>query len=238
MIHRPLLRRSLLALAREYLPGYYYDPKVQLYLRRGDPPAVVPRAEIQRLLDQHVRAVEDRLRGLLDRVLDGVSSPGAAYAQMQNQLRNLYLQNRALGSGGWDQLAPADYGHIGGTLKEQYERWSAYCQALRDGEISPALARSRLHMYLGNARKEMYLAQQERAHPTKAGRALIEIRTLGAAEHCESCVAYHNQGWQEQGVLPVPGEGSECDGNCRCSWDVREVSESALPRWIGTRREA
>lgn len=235
MTHRALAGRTS---PREYLPGYYYDPRTQLYIRRGDPPAVVPRAEIQRLLDGHVRAVEDRLRALIDRVVDGVSSPGAAFAQMQNQLRDLYLQNRALGAGGWDQLGPSDYGHIGGVLKGQYERLAEYFRALRDGDISPAQARARLHMYLGNARKEAYLAARDRAHPSKEGRVIIEIRTLGAAEHCTSCVTYHSQGWQEQGVLPVPSDASECDGACRCSLDRREILESALSRWIGTRREA
>jgi hypothetical protein len=40
---------------------------------------------------------------------------------------------------------------------------------------------------------------------------------LGAAEHCDDCVAYAAMGWQPFGTFPTPGAGdTRCMTNCKC----------------------
>ena len=52
--------------------------------------------------------------------------------------------------------------------------------------------------------------------------------------NCDDCVGYAAQGWQAEGVLPVPGEASQCLGNCRCTLDRKEVPMADAGGMIGT----
>lgn len=56
---------------------------------------------------------------------------------------------------------------------------------------------------------------------------LEERRRLGGSEHCEDCVALASTEWEPFGTLPVPGEGSVCGSNCRCTMEVRYVNETS-----------
>lgn len=217
-------------------PGYSFDVKSGWYIRQGATPVVVPRAEMLRVLDDHVGKAEQRLTSMFRRLHEGVASPGVSWKQAQRTLKDLYCQHSALGAGGWDRLGFRDFGRIGGRLRWEYERMERFVGEVYRGEVSEAQMMNRLHMYTGNARRLYYETEREHAIPINPAVQMLEMRTLGQAEHCASCVRYHEMGWQEMGVLPVPGDGSECDGNCRCSLERHETPIATAPEWIGTRR--
>lgn len=219
----------------EYLPGFGWDPQTHRY-RNLDTGRFVSRQRVLRLLDDAIGEKERKLANLTQQVIDGQVSPSVWQAQVRQELRRLYLQNRSLGAGGWDRLTQRDFGRIGGRLNNEYRYLSRFAEQIANGEVTPAQALNRLHMYLGNARREAFLADRERAKPSQPDRVFIERRTLGVAEHCQDCVRYYEQGWQPMGALPVPSEESVCDGNCRCSLMRREVAVSELHDWIGTKR--
>jgi hypothetical protein len=50
-----------------------------------------------------------------------------------------------------------------------------------------------------------------------------------------NCIEYYEQGWQPEGTLPVPGEGSECLSNCQCEMLRKQVPASEESDWIGTK---
>jgi hypothetical protein len=53
-----------------------------------------------------------------------------------------------------------------------------------------------------------------------------EIRILGAADHCRSCLEYAGMGWQPIGTLPEIGD-SECNMNCKCEFEYRKAGDVA-----------
>lgn len=221
----------------DYLPGYWYDPRAHNYLTRlaNNQVRFVARAEVMRLLEAQVNAKQQLIQELTQAALDGRIAPAVWQAQVGTELKRLYLQNRALGAGGWERLTQADFGHIGGRLAYEYRRLAGFAEAIADGTVTPAQAMNRINMYLGNARREYWLAERDHRQASP-GKVIIERRTLGVAEHCDDCIGYNKQGWQLQGVLPAPSERSECGGNCRCSLDAREVEIAELEAWIGTQR--
>ena len=55
-----------------------------------------------------------------------------------------------------------------------------------------------------------------------AASQLEERRRLGGSEHCDDCIEMADE-WQPIGTLPVPGQGSVCGSNCRCTMEYRSA---------------
>jgi len=218
----------------DLLIGYTFDQRVHAY-RNLATGRLVARARILELLDAQLTQRGNRLARL---TLDFASNQMAAsqwLTVMKDELRRAHLENAALGRGGWDRLTAVDFGRIGYALRSDYRRLVAFAEQIRLGEVSEAQALNRLNMYLGQARLQYWRAAADR-RPTRPDMVLLERRVLGIAEHCVSCVMYSRAGWRPAGVLPRPGQpgSSECDGNCRCHIEVREVSISEATSLIGS----
>ena len=68
-------------------------------------------------------------------------------------LKREYLQNAALGAGGWDRLTARDYGRIGGHLSAEYGRLASMAEQIAAGEVTLPQALNRITMYQGGARR-------------------------------------------------------------------------------------
>jgi hypothetical protein len=197
----------------------------------------VSRANIVGLLEAQVDSAEHRLASLTTAYYEGRLSPALWADNMRTELRRLHLQNAALGAGGFNNLTAQAYGRAGGHLRQEYARLVEFGRAIASKEITLPQALARANMYVGSARVEYFAEQQaQRMANAPDGMTVIEMRSLGAAEHCINCIDYHSQGWQPIGTLPPPGVGSVCLSNCRCSYVTRDVPLAEMVEWIGTRR--
>ena len=147
-------------------------------------------------------------------VIDKVLSPTDFGLLMRQELKEEYIRQYLLGIGGREQMTPADWGSIGGMLREQYRYLDAFVAEIAAGELAPGSILLRVRMYANSAR-EAY----ERAHLKNANALgmLEELWVLGDAEHCDDCITYSEMGWEPIGSFPFPGDGStECLTNCKC----------------------
>ena len=210
------------------LRGYIWDAKAQTYLYAATRTPVA-RARIVAQLERSIVGREHRVLAGLQAFADGDIAPSTFLARSRTLLKRQYLQNASLGSGGWDRLTFREYGRIGGNLRWEMERMRNMAQELAEGKISIAQATNRMHMYLGNARREFYRAEQEHLAQPERGKAWVERRYLDpTAIHCDDCKDYAELGWQPLGVLPPPGDNCQCDGACRCNWSRRQVPVEEL----------
>ncbi len=214
------------------LQGYYWDTRNRNYIRAATG-RFVARSRIVGLLDKSIAQRETRLYKGVQRFADGELSSATFLSRSRTMLKRQYLQNRALAKGGWDRLTPRDYGAVGGKLRWQYQRLATMAQQLNVGEISTPQALNRMRMYMGDARAEFYRVERDELPRPKLGSMYIERRRLGQAEHCESCLRYASLGWQPERTLPVPGDESECDGNCRCEIERKEIPGVEAIEWVG-----
>ena len=214
------------------LRGYVWDPDLQQY--RGPRGTFVKRQKITALLERSINGRERRILDGAQALYDGKITPKVYAARTAELVKRQHLQNSALAAGGWDRLTPADYGRIGGNLRSEYKHLAGLANGIANGTVSTAQAQNRLHMYMGNARKEFYAVERAHLPKPKAGMTRMERRQLNPADHCGDCIGYAAQGWQAEGILPVPGEGSQCDGNCRCSLDRKETPIADAGTMIGT----
>lgn len=212
----------------DILPGFTFDRSAGRYrdTTRGQ---FVSRSRILSLVDAQIHSAEQRLGDLVTALHEQRIAPAIFQEQMRTELRRLHLQNAALGAGGFDNLTQRDYGRAGQMLRGDYQRLTNLAQGVANGTVSLPQALNRVRGYVGTARSNFLHAEREAATQAAAlrGVRLEERRRLGAAEHCDDCVRYAALGWQPLGTLPVPGEASVCNRNCRCSLERQEVTNEA-----------
>jgi len=218
----------------DLLPGYTFSPNVARY-RSAASGRFVARRDIVSQLDAQVRHGEQSLANLTEALHEGRISPSVWTEQMRTELRQLHSQNRALGAGGWDRMTQRDWGAVGGKLQSDYRYLTHFALEIQEGKVTLPQALNRANLYAGNARTQFWAAERER-RPRQAGMVSIERRVLGAAEHCNDCVGYYDQGWTMAGQLPVPGEASVCRTNCKCILANRDVPAEELGEWLGSKR--
>lgn len=218
----------------DVLPGYTWSSAPQRY-RSTATGRFVARRDIVGMLDNQVTSASQRLGSLTTALHEGRIAPGPWADQMQSELRRLHSQNRALAVGGWDRMTPRDWGAVGGRLRDDYARVQRLAGEIQQGTVSLPQALNRVNGYVGNARVQFWEAERERRQ-VDPGQAIVELRVLGVAEHCQDCVDYYYRGWCVAGQLPPPGVDSECSTHCRCTMEHRQVPAAELGDWLGTRR--
>jgi len=129
----------------------------------------------------------------------------------RHQLRQAYINEYLLGRGGVGNMTQADWGRLGGMLKEQYGWMNRMAAQMANGEVSPAQAKIRMDMYFKSSREAYERAKRVSSGspdlPAYPGDGSTQCRvncqcswdiqetedewlaywTLGPAEHCPDC---------------------------------------------------
>ncbi len=190
-----------------------WDATLKRY-RDSDTGRFMPRTTVLGFVSESIRTADIASDQIITFMADGLLSPDDFAGAFRQELKEEYIRQYLLGIGGRTQMTPADWGSIGGMLKEQYGHLDGFVDDLRGGELSEEQIRARAEMYVNSAR-EAY----ETAHSRNAEKLGLteESWSLGASEHCDDCLAYAAQGWQPLGTFPTPGSGAtQCMTNCAC----------------------
>jgi len=102
--------------------------------------------------------VPDTLANL---VIEGRISPADWRFLMREEIKREYITQYLLGIGGRDQMTFADWGRIGGMLKEQYGYLDGFYQDILDGKLSEAQIAARARMYCASGREAYERANGE-----------------------------------------------------------------------------
>lgn len=210
----------------DVLRGYSYSSQAARFRDTGTG-KFVSRARITNLLESQVDRAEDRLSRIVQSLYAQEIAPGHAQTMMRDELRRLHLQNAALGKGGFDRLTLSDYGRVGRSLRDSYERMSGLLRDAQSGRVTLPQALNRIHGYVLEARQQFFATERESLRQSR--RQYEERRLLNANESCSDCVDFARLGWQPAFTLPLPGERSRCNKYCRCTLERREVTEERQP---------
>lgn len=215
------------------LRGYVWVKAAKRY-RRIATGRYVSRADILKKLDRSINSRDIRIQGHVVAAMEGRISPNSFQAMEKLLLKRQALQSMALAVGGWDQMGPRQYGQVGALLRRQYGQLAALTEDIRNQEVTPAQALNRTHRYMGETRSLALTTERENQAPPRGGYVRIERRILDpAAAHCAQCPEYYAQGWQLAGTLPTPGQACDCDGNCRCTIQSRDVPADEVLQYVG-----
>lgn len=181
------------------------------------------------LIDQSMLTatyVADSLAGF---VASGTLSALDWKVAFQAEIKGEYIRQYLAGIGGRKMMTPADWGSVGGMLKEQFQWLDGFYNDIVSGKLTEGQIRARMAMYI-NSGREAY----ERAHgrsATKWGADEVAWILNPAAETCPTCEERALLGWMpmnEDGSFPsmdgpsYPGDGSTiCLTNCKCGLAYR-----------------
>lgn len=178
----------------------------------------VPSAEVLATIDAYGSEANATLEGLTRQLYAGEISLSDWQRAVAEELKDAHLNVSMLARGGADNMGSAEYGRVGGTLKDEYRWLDRFANQIADGEVSEAQAQARIQQY-GNATKQSYYREFDRATPP--GEVLDWV--LHPGENCPDCVEMANNSPYQPGELRIyPGSGhTRCRGRCKCSLERR-----------------
>ena len=193
------------------LTYWRFDPVTGFYLtRRGQR---VPWHKVRSIMLRVTQQAENEILFIADEVRAGRMLVGVAQTEVQQRLKTIHLAAMALAKGGWAQLAPTDYGRIGGILKREFGYLNKLFVGIGEGTVKQdgGLTR-RLSLYARAARNTYFRGVRD----TYAKKGFDQGRSkLRPAEHCSDCVDQDALGWQAIDKLVPIGE-RKCTRNCKC----------------------
>lgn len=161
--------------------------------------------QVQRNVDGHTQAL---LSGRID---------VAQYRDLlRGETRDAYRIGYMTGRGGRQQMTRDNWLEVGRHIHQQNQYIDKFCRQLQAGQAgSPAQIQARARLY---AQQPYSMASAgRRAGKQAAGFGREKRVAILDKNTCGECARLAGLGWQPLGSLPLPGEGTPCASNCRCS---------------------
>lgn len=198
--------------------GWGWDAKVGRY-RDQDTGRFLPVEQVRKWANESIAASEDAAGQLAKMAVDGSLRASEINTTFRESIKGEYIRQYLVGIGGEGRMTQADWGSIGGMLKEQYGHLDAFVKEIATGNLTEGQIRTRMDMYINSAREAYERAQLKVAKKTDKKE---EKWQLGQSEHCDDCLAFDAEGWQPIGHFPAPGAGKTvCLTNCQCFKEYR-----------------
>lgn len=170
----------------------------------------------------HQQATYSTLENLTNSLYSGQITVQQWQLAVASELKDAHLAQAIYAVGGKLNMTQANYGRVGGVLRDEYRYLTNFAQQIANGQISQAEAISRIRQY-GNATQQSYW------------REFVEASTgeldwvLGVADHCHpsagkyGCVELAMGSPYTVDTIPTyPGAGeTTCHGNCNCTVERR-----------------
>lgn len=191
----------------------YRDPDTGRYLTR---------AQVRRELEQSLVNVSKLTDQLADDLRRDRIPVEVWQTEMQDIIKQTQLFAAALAQGGREQMTQADFGRVGGKLREQYRYLRSWASDIKSGDAEPQPGRARQYL---RAARTAFMAE-DRENMEEQG--YDEIRTLlHPADHCADCVSEFDRGWIPV-WLHIPIGERQCLSNCRCTVEYRKSKKGAF----------
>ncbi len=192
-------------------PLWYWDDSVKRY-RNPTTGQFVGIDTMTSLRKEFQESQKSRLAGLTTVMDAGTINMPTYERQVKDIIRQTYIDLYVMGAGGRNNMTQADWGRIGGILREQYKYLDPFMDQIESGELSQAQIVARLKMYINSASESFWRAVSRDmpfelpAYPGDGSTSCLtncqcewditfipEVGydcywRLGAAEHCEDCI--------------------------------------------------
>jgi len=196
---------------------YYWDELVGRY--RGKDGRFVGRDTVYAYVNQSLNISSNVSQALSSWVYDGNISVNDWKLAMRAEIKDEYIRQYLSFAGGRYNMTQADWGSIGGMLKEQYKYLDGFANDIASGDMTEAQIAARAQMYINSAREGRERAREKSALKADYDEVYWEVN--GALENCGGCIEFNQMSWQLIEDNPYkeayPGSGDTvCLTNCGC----------------------
>jgi hypothetical protein len=202
---------------------FTFDPQSARY-RDSVSGKFVPAAEVRGAVDVVIEQTSQRLQQITGGLQNGTLTIDDWRGLMAAEIKSLHLATASAAMGGWNQMAPADWGWVGQRLRTQYQYLDGFAQDVASGKqmMDGTLAvRASLYALAATGTNREMERRQARLRGEQQ-----ERNQLGAADHCPGCLDQTARGWQPIGSLMPVGSRS-CLARCHCSMTYRTAPAAA-----------
>jgi hypothetical protein len=196
---------------------YYWDKSVGRY--RGSDGRFIAKSTIDSFISKSLEASHNISDTLSQFVSDGLINVDDWNKSFREEIKGEYIRQYLTGRGGLEQMTQADWGSVGGMLKEQYSYLEGFSQDIASGNLSEAQIEARSQMYINSAREAFERAKERVV--ADLGFDMVNWVLNPNLENCDDCVAFANMGTVPVDEDPYngayPGSGdTQCLTNCGC----------------------
>lgn len=220
-----LLTRFLVDLASR--AGFVWE-KVTARYRDKATGRFVSESALRELSDGFVDNVRNNLQGIGQQLAGRSIDLATFQRRFAQELKDSYLTNYMISRGGKNALTQADYGRIGGYLKNEYRFLNQFGRDIASGTMSEAQILARIDLYAENT-KRAYEAGQIVA-TIEADDGFLVWRFGATEQHCADCFRLNGQvhkasKWESAGIAPKSPDLA-CGGyHCDCRLEPHEGPE-------------
>ena len=117
------------------MPEWGYSPEYNAY-RNLSTGQWASRAQVQGWVTENIVLADTAVDQLATMMADDLLRVGDWQAVMRQQIKQSYIDQYIAGKGGIEQMTQADWGSIGGQLKEQYGHLDGFAKEVAEGKLS------------------------------------------------------------------------------------------------------
>lgn len=112
---------------------------------------VIPNADVLRTIQATIDGNQGTLEALTRQYFDGLISLRQWEAAAATEIKNAHLAQGMFARGGRDQMDPASWGRIGGTLADEYRYLRGLSEDMQAGRVTVGQAVQRIRQYGNNS---------------------------------------------------------------------------------------
>lgn len=163
----------------------------------------------------------DHARGMAGALAERDITLGQWERNMRDQIKEEYIKQYLLGRGGRDLMTAEDWGYLGGTLANQYNKFlNKFSAEIAAGNLTEAQIAARSEMYLLSSRQAFERARAKSCSDIERQEERWVVDP--GKENCPDCLAFQDEDWQAIGYFPLPGAGyTQCLSRCGCFKEYR-----------------
>lgn len=197
-------------------PEFYYDPGTGKYYYSNTGNSVAE-SVITKIKENRLLLAREELLAYENALVNQRITLDSFQSATGKALKNLYIQNYALGNGGFSNTSEINLSQIESILSREMDRIRRVGESIRQQQLS----RKQLSTVLSNtvrAGNTVYF-QGKKDVARLSGNAFAQ-RFLGNTiddRHCRDCLAMVARGVQPIDQVPMPGSQCECSYKCKCS---------------------
>jgi len=160
------------------------------------------------LRDYFIEARKSDMDGLTRQLLEHNITVQQWVLEMRQQVKDTYIAEYMLARGGRNNMTQADWGRLGGMLRDQYGYVNRFAQDIDAGKVSGGQIQTRARMYVDSATQAFERAKTESLGVPRLPQYPGDGQTVCRANcQCHLDIADADDHWEVTWVL---GEAEHC----------------------------